>query len=109
MEIILNKDSNLKNRETKTKYPYEIICRKPFQKICIGETTSESNSTDWWQAYNLVKHFREDFSEKMPNYRRANLMNVLDSLAGLYILCQSLYGQLEDNQIQLERSNLFVE
>ena len=37
-------------------------------------------SPDWWTPYNKVKH------ERIDNYKKANLKNVVNSLAGLYIL-----------------------
>lgn len=37
-------------------------------------------SPDWWTPYNNVKH------ERLCNYHKANLKNVLNALAGLYIL-----------------------
>ena len=37
-------------------------------------------SPDWWTPYNNVKH------ERLFNYHKANLKNVLNALAGLYIL-----------------------
>ena len=37
-------------------------------------------SPDWWKPYNKVKHERIDY------YKMANLKNVLNSLAGLFIL-----------------------
>lgn len=38
------------------------------------------NSPDWWTPYNGVKH------ERLANFRNANLKNVVNALAGLYIL-----------------------
>lgn len=38
------------------------------------------NSPDWWSPYNRVKH------ERLENFRDANLKNVANALAGLYIL-----------------------
>ncbi|CAI3548293.1 hypothetical protein [Clostridium neonatale] len=38
------------------------------------------NSPKWWKEYNSVKHNRNE------NFENANLENVLNSLAGLYIL-----------------------
>lgn len=38
------------------------------------------NSPKWWSNYNSVKHDRNN------NFEKANLENVLNSLAGLYIL-----------------------
>lgn len=35
---------------------------------------------DWWPAYNKVKH------ERVDNFKKANLKNVINALAGLYVL-----------------------
>lgn len=37
-------------------------------------------SPDWWRPYNKVKH------ERLSNYKEANLKNVVNALAGLYVL-----------------------
>lgn len=37
-------------------------------------------SPDWWTPYNKVKH------KRIENYKSANLKNVLNALAGLYVL-----------------------
>ena len=44
----------------------------------IGVPTFKS--PDWWSPYNRVKH------ERIDNFRNANLKNVANALAGLYIL-----------------------
>ena len=47
-------------------------------------------SPDWWTPYNKVKH------ERITNYEKANLKNVLNSLAALYILEQYLVKYIGD-------------
>lgn len=39
----------------------------------------------WWQAYNNVKHHRH------THYSEANLKNVLNAVAGLFVACLYLY------------------
>lgn len=46
-----------------------------------------ANNPVWWKAYNSVKHSRTGLSDgQMPNYKLANLENVLYALSALYIL-----------------------
>jgi hypothetical protein len=40
---------------------------------------------DWWTAYNKIKHHRH------TEYHRASLKNVLNAVAGLYVVCLYLY------------------
>lgn len=49
-------------------------------------------SPDWWSAYNDVKHNRN------AEFMKANLKNVLNALAGLYILNQYLVKKISDEQ-----------
>lgn len=39
----------------------------------------------WWTAYNKIKH------ERHTEYHRANLKNVLNAIAGLFVACLYLY------------------
>lgn len=48
------------------------------------------NSPDWWPPYNNVKH------KRVKNYKEANLKNVLNSLAALYILEHYLVKYIGD-------------
>lgn len=48
------------------------------------------NSPDWWPPYNNVKH------KRIKNYKEANLKNVLNSLAALYILEHYLVKYIGD-------------
>lgn len=41
----------------------------------------------WWTAYNKIKHNRD------TEYHRANLKNVLDAVAGLFVVCVYLYKE----------------
>lgn len=42
--------------------------------------TNPHNSPNWWRGYNSVKH------DRLGNFKRANLKNVVNALAGLYTL-----------------------
>lgn len=68
----------------------------------------------WWSDYNSVKHHRKVISssrEGLTNYRKANLGNLLNAFAGLYLLeiayLQSV-GTLDDLEAFMDESRLFV-
>lgn len=67
----------------------DAIKLQPF----INWSITPPSSPDWWSPYNKVKHNR------ISNYKKANLKNVLNSLAALYILEQYLarYIGVRDN------------
>lgn len=48
------------------------------------------SAPDWWTPYNRVKH------ERLENFRKANLKNVMNALAGLYILESYLVKYIGD-------------
>jgi hypothetical protein len=52
----------------------------------------ESDKTpDWWHSYNKVKH------ERNKNFQEANLKNVLDAMAGLFVLvCYMSHEELRN-------------
>lgn len=70
----------------------------------FGETWPNQTPT-WWSEYNKVKHGRT------LNYKKANLENVLYTLAGLYLLEEYLHRKVrkqnEEDFIRPE-SNLFA-
>ena len=51
-----------------------------LQPFLNWEKEPSYTAPDWWQPYNKVKH------ERLLNYREANLKNVVNALAGLYVL-----------------------
>lgn len=51
-----------------------------LQPFLNWEKEPSYKAPDWWQPYNRVKH------ERLLNYREANLKNVVNALAGLYVL-----------------------
>lgn len=71
---------------TKQKVLMKDIELQPF----INWKMTPYNSPDWWTPYNNVKHNR------ISNYKEANLKNVLNSLAALYILEQYLAKYIGD-------------
>lgn len=96
-EININSKAN--NME---EYTSEVLNEWPEiikQKVLIKEMelqpflnwkVSPYNSPDWWSPYNKVKH------QRISNYKKANLKNVLNSLAALYILEQYLVKYIGD-------------
>ena len=63
---------------TKQIVQMEDIQLQPFMNWIYDPT--KKSTLDWWVPYNEVKH------ERIVNFRQANLKNVLNALAGLYIL-----------------------
>lgn len=51
-----------------------------LQPFSNWKQSPDYKSPDWWTPYNKVKH------KRVHNYRKANLKNVVNALAGLYIL-----------------------
>lgn len=71
--VILSKWSNI----TQQKVKIRDIELQPFMN---WKDEPNYKSPDWWKPYNKVKH------ERIDCYKMANLKNVLNSLAGLFIL-----------------------
>lgn len=91
LDVLFEEYPNLKNYRVNTKYPYDIKNIAPMVKF------SDSLS-DWWQAYNDIKHRRMCRNEAgRYNYTKANLKNVLFAMAALFILNNKLYDGLEDD------------
>ena len=81
VSIILDKYNNMKSWTCVTRFPYRTIHLVPFVKF------ENNNSADWWKDYNLVKHKRTDYTEAgQYNYELANLKNVMNAAAALYLL-----------------------
>jgi hypothetical protein len=54
-----------------------------------------SGAPTWWKKYNSIKHNRSEKNERgFYNYQYANLENVLNSLAALYIIEKYFYTDL---------------
>lgn len=68
----------------------------------------------WWSSYNSIKHNRTRFSSNQGkvNYSEANLGNLINAFAGLYILESSymeFLGTTDDIESFADESRLFVE
>lgn len=72
-DLVLNRWSNIPNQKVKMKD----IELQPLKNWSSNPTYK---SPDWWSPYNHVKH------ERITNFRKANLKNVANALASLYIL-----------------------
>lgn len=61
------------------------------------------NSPTWWKSYNGYKHNRLQIENGRPNYKNANLKNIIFSLGGLYQLEIYTYYELtsRNNQANL--------
>ncbi|MBD5466674.1 MAG: hypothetical protein HDR21_00805 [Lachnospiraceae bacterium] len=91
LDVLAEKYPNLKKYRVNTKYPYDIKNITPMDKF-------HDSISDWWQAYNDVKHRRMETNDAgRYNYTKANLKSVLYALAALYILNCNVYDSLEDN------------
>lgn len=69
-----------------------------------------NNIPQWWSEYNIVKHRRISATNSSNNYKKANLKNVCNSIAALYILEKSyMYtiGTEDDIQRFYDKSKLF--
>lgn len=56
------------------------------EKKYILDKSKSAHTPDWWNKYNGVKHTRTEKIKGKSNYMNANLKNVVNSLAVLYIL-----------------------
>ena len=79
---ILQRWPNIKNQKVEMKD----IELQPF----LNWNETPYQAPDWWKPYNAVKHQRID------NYKNANLKNVLNALAGVYILCNYFVKYIGD-------------
>lgn len=90
LDVLIEEYPNLKKYRVNTKYPYDIKNITPMVKF-------DDSVSDWWQAYNDIKHRRMEANEAgRYNYTKANLKNVLHAMVALYILNRKLYDSLED-------------
>lgn len=74
---------NWRHRKSETDpIEYEEKVLRPFSSFA----TSIAKESDWYEAYNLVKHNREE------NLQKANLENCMNAVAGILILLYSQFG-----------------
>lgn len=75
-EIILNNWNTINSQKVK----FKDIELQPFKNWTIPQNPQKSISLDFWISYNNIKHNR------LKNYKEANLKNIINALAGLYVL-----------------------
>ena len=84
-------------------------CTKKNENIL--RSNSSSSASNWWSDYNSVKHNRTIFNKsKRINYYKANLKNVIYSLAALYVLEIALlqqFGNKNNLQSFINKSEMF--
>ncbi len=71
----------------------------------------EKKSPTWWGDYNSVKHNRLSLDSADINYDKANLGNVINAFAALYILERALLdtiGTVDDLNTFRDHSRLFL-
>lgn len=63
----------------------------------------------WWNAYNKVKHKRLEVEKDEVNYKKANLINLANAFAALYLLEFEFMKKIatEEEIIKCARSTLF--
>lgn len=78
---------SIKSSKELDKYSVKIPSwRSTDNKINPFETWSANSPIAWYEDYNIVKH------NLQSEFKRANLKNVRDSLAGLFVLLYVQYG-----------------
>lgn len=87
-KFLISDDKYNKIKESKTELQFhKEIVLSPFEFI------DQDRGLNWWGDYNKVKHNRQ----KNDNFTKANLYNVLTSLAALYFLeCFYYYNNYFD-------------
>lgn len=65
---------------------FEVLAPRYGLRLKPWSNWNDPNSVPfWWTAYNKIKH------ERHTEYHRANLKNVLNAIAGLFVACLYLY------------------
>lgn len=70
-----------------------------LQPFMNWKATPQFQSPDWWTPYNKVKH------ERLSHYKKANLKNTLNALAGLFVLEQYLVKHIGDRDSEYDVPN----
>ena len=105
IDVIFKEICNFNQSDHKCINDYFKVVNTKFSNIFKEKVTSSFDSIEltpfcgwtsedrpvWWENYNNVKHGR------LENFNRGNLKNVLNALAGLYILERYLLKNIADN------------
>lgn len=91
--LILKNNNNQIQQEPiafrkETLFPWkDVYAKGKSNGNCINTSIPKEHIPIWWDSYNNVKHRRTDSDENgCLYYTRANLSNVINALAGLFIL-----------------------
>lgn len=76
---------NYMNKHHPRFYDNQVLIPAYQYPIIPWEKWKDNSSPDWWTSYNKLKHNRA------KEFKRANLENTLNALAGLYILLLAYY------------------
>lgn len=86
--------------------------KKGGQRICLVKEP-KAETPKFWIYYNKVKHNRMNLEKQDSNFVYANMKNVKDALAALYVLercfADYLYSRGEIKRLDFKKSNLFDE
>ena len=81
-------------QEIMTAFPqvaqFEVEARRFELTMHPWEEWANGQSPFWWRAYTDVKHQRD------TQFRQANLKNMLNAVAGLFVACLFLYKELAE-------------
>lgn len=108
-EVILNKYPEFISAEVVIKNSNSSIKLTPWSE---WTNTTEYKSPIWWSNYNKVKHQRTTLdSSGSTFFQQANLHNVLNALAGLFVVemyfCREISDASEQVKIPIPVSTLF--
>ena len=98
---------NLCNAAVHPKAEYRDFSFVPFSGFVKGDD-GKWESSKWWKSYNNIKHCRSKKDKNgRPYYYRANLKNVFEALAALYLLLSLLYDRCAGDDLPDFRSLAF--
>ena len=77
----------------KQKYPTfsaetVVVLNYKYRKLQPWKSIEKGYIPNWWQAYNAIKHHRDQLKNGKENYKQANQKNALEALCALYILIE---------------------
>lgn len=65
-----------------------VISNYKYDEVMPWKSIEQGYTPDWWQAYNNVKHHRDEIRNGKENYKYANQKTVLRALCVLYVLIE---------------------
>lgn len=112
--LLSEKVVNFRDIETiKPWYNFQIeqATNKKGNKYLRLEKSSNSKIPKWWNNYNSIKHNRTslDVTKEKTNFKNANLKNLSQAFAGLYILEKSFIEKIatKEELKLIKKSSLF--